>query len=229
MPPQTPSLTKVQTTLPAQPFPSNAARAPIRTPRLVLRALTQEDLGALHALRTQRAVMARTSLGRPDADLAATQAKLDPFLPPAGDLRTYNPGICLAATGELIGLGGVFGRASALGWPEVGYMIREEHWGRGYATEFLEAFVGAWWALPREEAVAEVDELSVVREGEGGKVREMLCAVVEEDNKASQRVVEKAGFKRFRTWTVESRRAGEEGVEVTLVGFVNRRPEEKAV
>ncbi|KAI0118273.1 acyl-CoA N-acyltransferase [Nemania sp. FL0031] len=244
MAPENPSLVKVKvkTTLPAQPFPPNSARAPIKTERLILRPLTQDDLAALHALRTQELVMACTALGKTDKDLAETQAKLDPFLPPR-DTTTYNPAICLASTGELIGLGGVFGRESALGWPEVGYMIRTEHWGRGYATEFLRAFTEAWWGLDRAEAVVEVDELSVVRdgdgkgegEGEGGeeeeedKVREMLCATVEDTNRGSLRVMEKAGFERFRTWTTPSRRAGEGGKEVTLVGFVNRRPREMVV
>ncbi|KAI1129993.1 acyl-CoA N-acyltransferase [Nemania abortiva] len=222
------SLIKVKTTLPALPFPANSARPPIRTERLVLRPLTQDDLEAMHALRTQDAVMACTSRGVTDQNLAETQAKLNPFLSPH-DAQTYNPAICLASTGELIGLGGVWGRESELGWPEVGYMIRAEHWGKGYTTEFMRAFVDAWWGLPRVEAEAEVDGLSVVRDGEGDKVREMLCATVEDTNAASLRVMEKAGFERFRTWKVLSRRPGEEGKEVTLVGFVNRRPAERAV
>ncbi|GAW24491.1 hypothetical protein ANO14919_140760 [Xylariales sp. No.14919] len=226
MPEETPAMIKVQTTLPRAPFPANAARAAIRTERLVIRPLGPGDLGALHGLRTQREVMARTALGRVDADVAETQAKLDPFLPPR-DADTYNPGIYLAATGELVGLGGVFGRGSALGWPEVGYMIRREHWGRGYTTEFLRAFVEDWWALPRADAEVVVDARSVegMGEGEGERVPEMLCAVVEDSNTASLRVMEKAGFRRFKSWKVASRRPGTEGEEVTLVGFVNVRPE----
>ncbi|KAI0425393.1 acetyltransferase domain-containing protein [Xylaria sp. FL1042] len=213
---------KVQTTLPTRPFPSNAERAPIRTERLIIRPLTRDDLASLHALRTQPAVMACTALGRVDADLAETQTKLDPFLPPR-DTATYNPGIYLAETDELIGLGGVFGTESEIGWPEVGYMLREECWGKGYATEFLRAFVRAWWSLDREGVEVEVDALSVSSGGEGkgeGKVPEMLCAIVEDTNNGSLRVMEKAGFRRFKSWTVKSRRAGSEGAEVTLVGFV---------
>ncbi|KAI0521051.1 acyl-CoA N-acyltransferase [Xylaria bambusicola] len=221
---------KVQTTLPRHPFPPNAARAPIRTERLIIRALTQDDLPALHALRTQPEVMACTALGRVDADVSETQAKLDPFLAP-GDADTYNPGICLASTGELIGLGGVFRPTSeVLGWPEVGYMIRKEHWGKGYATEFLRAYVKDWWGLPREEGEVVVDGDSLLKDvvGEGGRVREMLGAIVEEGNIGSTRVMEKSGFKKFKAWTVKSRRAGHEGEDVTLVGFVNAGPEESA-
>ncbi|KAI1361124.1 acyl-CoA N-acyltransferase [Xylaria arbuscula] len=223
---------KVRTTLPRHPFPSNATRTPIKTERLIIKPLTQDDLAALHALRTQPEVMACTALGKIDADLSETQARLDPFLPPR-DADTYNPGIYLASTGELIGLGGVFGMAgtSELGWPEVGYMIRKEHWGKGYTTEFLRAFVRAWWGLPRTEGEVVVDRLSVdvdegKGEGEGKMVPEMLCAIVDRENMGSTRVMEKAGFKRFKSWTVTSRRPGEEGREVTLVGFVNTGPEE---
>ncbi|KAI0968903.1 acyl-CoA N-acyltransferase [Xylaria arbuscula] len=230
---QTPATTttrKVKTNLPRRPLPPNNARRPIHTARLVIRPLTQDDLPALHALRTQPAVMAKTALGRVDQDLAETQTKLDPFLAPR-DAETYNPGIYLAATGELIGLGGVFGAGSALGWPEVGYMLRSEHWGRGYATEFLAAFVEDWWGLPRGEVEVEVDALSVSEgtgdgEGEEGNVPELLCAIVEDTNAGSLRVMEKVGFKRFKSWTVVSRRPGSEGVEVTLIGFV--RPEKLA-
>ncbi|KAI1272183.1 acetyltransferase domain-containing protein [Xylaria sp. FL0933] len=221
---QEPPKIKVQTTLPARPFPSNAERAPIRTERLVIRPLTQDDLHSLHALRTQPAVMACTALGRIDADLAETQTKLDPFLPPR-DVTTYNPGIYLADSGEMIGLGGVFSTESEIGWPEVGYMIRQEHWGKGYATEFLRAFGRAWWSLPREGVEVAVDGLSVGGgegrengEGEGKEVPEMLCAIVEDTNRGSLRVMEKAGFRRFKSWTVKSRK--NEGADVTLVGFV---------
>ncbi|KAI3326871.1 acyl-CoA N-acyltransferase [Xylariaceae sp. AK1471] len=224
---ENPALIKVKTTLPAQPFPANSARPSIKTERLVIRPLTQDDLQALHALRTQSEVMACTALGRIDQDLAETQKKLDPFLAPR-DAETYNPAICLASTGELIGLGGVFQTGSELGWPEVGYMLKSEHWGRGYATEFLKAFVQLWWSLPRSEVETEVDALSLgALRGSAGEAPEMLCAMVEAANMSSLRVMEKAGFKKFKTWTETSRRVGSEGTEVTLVGFVSPRPERK--
>jgi RimJ/RimL family protein N-acetyltransferase len=171
--------------------------------------------------------MACTSLGRTDRDLVDTQAKLDPFLPPR-DAETYNPAICLASTGELIGLGGVFATDSKLGWPEVGYMLRSEHWGRGYATEFLKAFVQMWWSLPRSEAETRVDAVSVdALRGREVEVPELLCAMVESTNIGSLRVMEKAGFTQFKTWTETSHRAGSEGTEVTLIGLRNVRPETK--
>lgn len=77
-----PTLVKVKTTLPSRPFPTNAERPPIRTERLVIRPLMQDDLPNVRALRTQPEVMQFTMAGRIDGDLSETQAKLDPFLPP---------------------------------------------------------------------------------------------------------------------------------------------------
>ncbi|KAI0458176.1 acyl-CoA N-acyltransferase [Xylaria acuta] len=220
---ETPSQIKVKTTLPTHPFPANSARSPIRTERLVIRPLTQDDFGALRSLRTQPEVMVHTAAGKIDGDLAETQTRLDPFLPPR-DADTYNPAICLASTGEFIGLGGVFSTHSELGWPEVGYMLKKEHWGRGYGTEFLRAFLEAWWSLPRSEAETTVDALSVDAR-EGDTVPEMLSAMVESTNTGSLRIMEKAGFKQFKTWKEVSRHPGTEGTEVTLVGFVNLGPQ----
>jgi len=225
------SLVRVKTTLPTKPLPANSTRQVLKTKRLIIRPLTPDDLEAMHSLRTQTKVMACTALGRVDRDLAETQTKLEPFLPPR-DADTYNPAICLATTGELIGLGGVYGTQSPLGWPEVGYMIRSEYWGRGYATEFLRAFLQMWWALPRSETEAWADGLSLVGvdagEGAGGEVPEMLCAIVQATNIGSTRVLEKAGFRKFKTWKERSHRVesgGSGGDEVTLVGFVAFGPE----
>ncbi|KAJ4290649.1 hypothetical protein N0V88_006396 [Collariella sp. IMI 366227] len=62
------------------PTTPNFARQPILTERLLLRAFTPEDT-AFHELRTQPEVMHWTAAGVPDKDVAASQAKLDPFLP----------------------------------------------------------------------------------------------------------------------------------------------------
>jgi RimJ/RimL family protein N-acetyltransferase len=88
-----------------------------------------------------------TIAGRPDADLAETRAKLDTFLPPR-DGEAYNCAICDRATGEVIGMGGCHNWTSSFGWPEVGYLIRSEFWGRGWGTEFLRGFCeGIWYVL----------------------------------------------------------------------------------
>lgn len=219
-------MVKVKTTLPKQPFPPNPDRQPIRTERLLIRALTQDDLQAMHELRTQPEVMFFTMRGCIDSKLAETQECLDIYLPPAGDRKTFNAAVCLAATGEFIGLGGVRkGGSPETGWPEVGYMIKREHWGRGYATEFLRGFLERWWALPRVEVEVEVDARSVAAAIadcgglEDVAVPEMLSAIIDANNPGSRRVLQKAGFEQFKEWKEPDSRVGYEEKDVSLVEF----------
>ena len=219
-------MVKVKTTIPRQPFPPNTDRQPIQTERLLIRTLTQDDLQAMHELRTQPEVMIFTLRGCIDSNMAETQARLDMSLPPTGDRETFNTAVCLAATGEFIGVGGVHRSASpVLGWPEIGYQFKSEHWGRGYATEFLHAFLERWWALPRVEAEVEVDARSVAAATAdcGGSadvmVPEMLCAIVDADNPGSLRILQKAGFERFKEWKEPDSRVGFEEKDVALAAF----------
>ncbi|KAK6072872.1 putative acetyltransferase [Seiridium cupressi] len=219
---EAPKCTKVRTTLPKLPLPPNSERAPIKTARLVLRPYAQSDFDGVRALRTQPEVMIFTRTGRIDGDLSETQAKLDQFLPP-NDVKTFSFTISLSDTDELIGAGGVHKAGSALDWPEVGYMFKREHWGKGYATEFMKGFVEAWWKLEREQAYIEVESQSIDMDGNAEEVKtvpELLWAVIDANNAGSVRVLEKSGFKKLKTWTEPDSRAGFEGMSVTLVGFV---------
>ncbi|KAK4116215.1 acyl-CoA N-acyltransferase [Canariomyces notabilis] len=220
---------RVRTTLPKLPLPSNADRVPVTTARLLLRPLAQTDLPALHVLRTQPEVMHWTAVGKVDPDMATTQARLNLFMPP-NDAHTYNCAICLRDTGELIGVGGSHVWKSSLGWPEVGYMLRREYWGKGLGTEFLRGFLeGIWEGLEREVVELEVDSRSVsgceggvgangdvgreadslaAEAGDGGDgqrvgivtVPEQLIAITAEGNGKSQAVLVKTGFEWFVTW-----------------------------
>ncbi|KAK4229106.1 GNAT domain-containing protein, partial [Podospora fimiseda] len=197
----------VKTTLPRKPFPPNGQRKPLHTERLTLRALVQEDLHALHRLRTQPEVMQWTALKKCDKDLAETQTKLDPFLEP-NDAKTYNFAICLRDNrvgDEFIGIGGVHNGGAAFGWPEVGYMFFKESWGKGYATEFLKGFKELWRGLEREEAEVKVDGRCVVLKGDGGGegAEEMLIAITAKGNGVSQKVLKKCGFEEFVEWRDE--------------------------
>ncbi|KAH8657894.1 GNAT domain-containing protein [Xylariales sp. PMI_506] len=220
----------VKTTLPARPLPPLASRPIIKTERLVIRALSQDDLPGYHALRSEPEVMAFTSLGRVDVDLAESQKRLDAFLPP-NDADTSNVAVLLAATGELIGVGGVhrFARDAAGGWPEFGYMFSRAHWGRGYATEFARAFLPWWWSLPRENVEIQVEPLSAGLVGDenttpGVEVIEQLCAVVEVHNAGSLRIMDKMGFQKYKVWSTQDSRAGFEDCFVELAVFVLGRP-----
>ncbi len=134
----------VKTTLPI--FPANAERPTVSTERLILRPWRPDDVAELHVLRTQPEVMQFTSLGRVDVDLAETQTRLDPFLPP-NDTLTHNCAICWKETGEVIGSGGCHRRAGTFGWPEVGYMLRKvtrpTTRGRDHADDRLTRSTGA--------------------------------------------------------------------------------------
>ncbi|KAI1502499.1 acetyltransferase domain-containing protein [Biscogniauxia marginata] len=219
---------RVRTTLPTQPLPPNSARAPIRTPRLILRAFVPSDLEGVHTLRSQPEVMVFTSVGRVDRDRAETREFMDRFLPP-NDSHTYDFVICLAETGEIIGTGGMHKVNFEFGWPEVGYMFKRECWGRGFATEFLRAWLEAWWALPRSVVDVNVDTASIGRDGSGDsgvveEVPELVSAMVEENNPNSAKVLKKLGFREFKTWSTHDEREGYEEQAVTLIGLVLRSP-----
>ncbi|KAI1455796.1 acyl-CoA N-acyltransferase [Annulohypoxylon moriforme] len=205
----------VKTQLPTIPFPLNTERKPIRTERLIIRPFREDDLDGMYALRTQPEVMKYTLVGRIDASKEETGAFMGRFMPP-NDAQTYNNIITLASTGELIGIGGGTSRPeSVLGWPEIGYLLKKEYWGQGYATEFLKAWLDDWWTLPRSVVDTQVDVQSV---NGAGEVPEMITAFIEESNIGSRRVLEKAGFREFKRWTEPDNREGYER-EVTLIGF----------
>ncbi|KUI57084.1 hypothetical protein VP1G_04456 [Cytospora mali] len=183
-------------------LPPSSSRPPTTTPHLLLRPLAASDLEAFYALRRQQEVMQWTTSGRIDENKEDTATRLAVSLPP-NDTQTFNCAICLRGTGELVGVGGVLrvtGEKLTFGWPEVGYMLRREVWGKGFATEFLRAFLVMWEELPREVVERRVDVSSLVRRVEDGaaeSVPEELIATIDGTNGASQRVLEKCGFQKF--------------------------------
>ncbi|KAH7153150.1 GNAT domain-containing protein [Dactylonectria macrodidyma] len=207
----------VRTTLPIFPFPPNEQRQVIKTERLLLRPFndSEDDLNGLHALRAQPEVMIWSMQGRPDKDLDETKPSIVRHIPPL-DVDHYNWAICLASTGEIIGIGGNGTWKGELGWPVLGYMLRKEAWGKGYATEFLKAFVEAWWALPREEVELKVDKKTV--RGDGEIKDEFITAVALDENAASHGVLRKAGFELATAWQEEDLR--DTSKIATLYGFI---------
>ena len=218
-----PTRVVIKTSLPQYPFPPNSSRQPIHTERLLLRPLTPEDVDALHVLRTEPEVMKWTMRGLPDPDLDFTRGNLARFLPP-NDMRCYNWAICNGETGDFIGIGGSHIFESDLGWPEIGYMLGPSSWGKGYATEFLKGFLEAWWALPREAAELSVESDTVV--GEGEVKEEMLCALTDPPNEASQKVLSKVGFKLVKIFE-EDREKATERKAATATGGEEQRGEEE--
>jgi RimJ/RimL family protein N-acetyltransferase len=217
----------VATTLPARPLIAHAARQPLVTDRLIIRPCTEQDLEALHVLRTQPEVMEWTAVGRIDADLAETRTKLDQNLPPH-DADTYNFALCLRSSGQFIGMGGCHKMEGELGWPVIGYMFRQEFWGQGYATEFVKSFLEAYWKLPRSDYQIDVDRQTVLASpspnAERNEAEELLTAITAESNKASQRILTKCGFRLMRTWKERDSQDPSGQSQVVLHGFGYRRP-----
>jgi len=175
---------KHKTTRPIFPAPAEA----ITTSRLLLRPIQASDLPAFHALRTQIEVMKWTGQRRNDVDEDATQVWMNRFLPP-NDATTFNFAVEeLSSAGKPIGVVGCHIAEP----PEVGYMFVREVWGRGYATEALQAWLRAYWHLPRKEVVLEKDwpqAQGVV------ETTEVLRADTDADNIASGRILAKCGFR----------------------------------
>lgn len=226
-------------------IPPNASRAPIMTSRLLIRPLSQKDLQSLYELRSQPEVMRWTQLGIVDSSLEVTQSKLDHFLPP-NDTDSFNFAICLRGTqnmvntesdtgeGDLIGIGGIHNcgtdssNPTRLGWSEIGYMFRKEHWGRGYATEFLRAFLEAWKELPRRQIRRDVDVstllptermMAELSNQNMRETREQIVAIVDKENYSSVRVLEKTGFIQSIRWRDKSEQLGVKG-DVELIAWL---------
>lgn len=199
-------MVKVKSTRPATYLPV-AQRPPHETARLVLRSFTADDLASFHEIRLQPEVMIFTSQGRPDADLAETRKKMDTFLSPGGD-DIYVLAVLERDTGAFVGTISSHLRVDQLGWPALGYMLRKEAWGKGYATEMLKGFLEVYWALPREEALVEltVDSstaataAAAAASGEVVTVPEQLVAITLDANVSSQNVLLKNGFKQVKKW-----------------------------
>ncbi|KAH8790740.1 GNAT domain-containing protein [Hyaloscypha finlandica] len=171
---------------------------PITTDRLIIRALHISDLDAYCTLLRDPGAME----GEPIMDPAESQRELQRALPPfTTDLYLgiflRNPN---GSEGELIGDGGMFRRPDDNGvprnWFEFGFRFKQEHWSRGYATEFGHAFMRFWWSLPRQQVSFEVAPSTLDR-SETSQARERVVASVHKSNPRSESVLNKLGFEVF--------------------------------
>lgn len=124
---------------------------------------------------------------------------LERFLPP-NDRQTFFLAVILKETGALIGsIGSHFFEP-----PECGYLFRVEEWGKGIATEAMNAWLGAYWALPRRTIpIEEAGNLRMVVGPESKDKDEFLLGTTNVHNVASGRVLEKAGFEQRRQYLLE--------------------------
>lgn len=220
-----------RTTLPVLP----PTPPTLETPRLLLRPFSPTDVDHYNLLRRQPEVMKWTSTMRCDETVRQTEEWMARFLP-TEDLKTFSFSIEeLRNPGKVIGSAGCSVLPGKL--PEMGYMLRKEVWGRGYATEAVNAVLEAYWGLERREVdvrfEAEVGQGGVGWEQErdnkfkaltedgndAGFQVESLLAVTQTANAGSRRVLEKFGFVRvreFRDWNTG-------GIECIV--YVSPRPQ----
>ncbi|KAJ4152920.1 hypothetical protein LMH87_009438 [Akanthomyces muscarius] len=205
----------VQSTLPSLPYPLVSDRRHIKSGRLLIREHRASDLEALYELRRQPEVMAYTHKGVVDLDRAETQAWLVKKLAPQGN-ENFDFVIADADTDVLVGTGGCHLRAGKVGWPELGYMLRKEAQGKGYATEFVNAFLEAYWALPRMQTDVAVDVETIDRHENMGGAKECIVAITQARNKASHNVLRKTGWKLVKAFEEPDRFPKNDGDMVTL-------------
>ncbi|KAI0384837.1 histidine phosphatase superfamily [Hypomontagnella monticulosa] len=183
------------------PIHFNNLPVPAPTERLIFRPLTllPADMEAYHLLRIQpepmRDVVGSTQDIKLDKDVNETRSSfkdgLTKFL--SFGIFLKNPD---GSEGELIGEGGM-GNYNIGTWPAPYYVLKTEHFGKGYATEFLSAFVQYWFSLPRSQQVLYVPVFSIDLKARASGQRhmmEILLATTTRENIASQKVLMKIGF-----------------------------------
>ncbi|PVH88876.1 acyl-CoA N-acyltransferase [Cadophora sp. DSE1049] len=150
--------------------------------RLWLQKLTIEDhLMGYHALSTDKNIL-RWSSRAPPSDLEGTKTLL--LSRTASDEQPWMEmyAIMLRPSGTepatFIGAMGILRISEDGEAGEIGYGVLPDHWGKGYAPEALKLLVDHYW---KSERRVQKDKLS---------------AGTERANLPSQRVLEKAGFKK---------------------------------
>ena len=103
----------------------------LRTDRLILRRARLEDLEAMHAVFSDERAMQYWSHG-PHEDIAQTKGWLDSMIAARPE---ESDDFLITVDGEVIG------KLGAWRIPEIGFIIRSDRWGRGYAREALRAFL----------------------------------------------------------------------------------------
>lgn len=120
----------------------------IRAERLLLRPAKEGDLAELHDIFTDARAMSYWSTP-PHKDIAETREWLE-------SMRSIDPNEGEDFIIELEGR--VIGKAGFHRFPEVGYILRPDAWGQGFAFEALGAVLDRAFAVHRMESVeADVD------------------------------------------------------------------------
>jgi [ribosomal protein S5]-alanine N-acetyltransferase len=123
------------------------AAVTIRTERLVLRRARAADLEPLYAMMSDAETMRYWSTP-PHGDVSRTREYLDGMIAAPADA---SDDFVIERDGRMIG------KLGAWRLPEVGYLIGRQHWGHGYATEAMAAFVAYAFAHRTDHLTADVD------------------------------------------------------------------------
>jgi [ribosomal protein S5]-alanine N-acetyltransferase len=142
------------------------------TPRLVLRPIAAGDAPAIYAGYAQDAEVVRYLIWQPHRNISETEAYIADCLSAAAEREcTY----ALTGRGDGSLLGAFALRRGPVHRLDCGYVLARAHWGQGLMSEALAAV--ADWAMAQPD---------IWRIG----------AVCDIDNRASARVMEKAGMRR---------------------------------
>jgi [ribosomal protein S5]-alanine N-acetyltransferase len=119
----------------------------IRTERLLLRRARMDDVAAMHAIMSNPVAMRYWSTP-PHSELAETERWIASMVE---DDPTTRDDFIVTLDGRLVG------KLGAWRLPEFGFLFDPSHWGQGYASEALAAFVERRRALGSAELTADVD------------------------------------------------------------------------
>jgi RimJ/RimL family protein N-acetyltransferase len=148
--------------------------AEIRTERLLLRRFAMDDVEAMHRIMSNAAAMRYWS-SLPHETIEQTRDWVRSEVEaPAGESDDF----VVTLDGALIG------KLGCWKLPEIGFLFDPAHWGKGYASEAMTAFVDRRRSLGSVELTADVDPR----------------------NAASLRLLERSGFvethRAERTWQI---------------------------
>nr|UFY98739.1 hypothetical protein [Corynespora cassiicola]UFY98756.1 hypothetical protein [Corynespora cassiicola]UFY98773.1 hypothetical protein [Corynespora cassiicola] len=162
---------------------------PFSSERLIFRTLLESDFPAYHTILKEEETMTLAGAGPMlDKDRALGWFRMTQEFTRYGLFLKKSDG----TEGELVGEGGVFKINNR--FPEIYYLIKQDFWGKGYASEFVRSFMDIWWNLPRKKTRFFVNTVFLDSQ-DTSEAKERLCAPISEKNIISQRVVEKIGFK----------------------------------
>ena len=166
----------------------------LKTRRLLLRKFTMDDAEAMFNNWANDPEVTKYMTWNPHKDVKETKAILSHWIKEYKNPKTIRYAITLKDTGELIGSIDIVGYL--YGDPEIGYCLSRKYWNQGIMTEALGVFL---------------DYLTSI-----GYDRVFIEAHV--DNIASNRVIQKNGFKFLREDTRIMSEVKKEKVRINLYG-----------